>query len=144
MPTKRYRAEEIIHKLREAEVAFAQGKSTGEVCKKLGVSEQTYYPFQFFQKLCLIAADAPVLLTPAVVRVVRHSDLTTGLGYIAALRQKNLCFTKLLDNLFGFESLTWHELPPSLGPKPEFTTLELVSVKGAGQDRHRSVSGADG
>ncbi|MFP6764560.1 MAG: hypothetical protein VB858_13110, partial [Planctomycetaceae bacterium] len=30
----------------------------------------------------------------------------------------------------GLESLTWHELPPSLGPKPEFTTLELVAVKG--------------
>lgn len=43
MPRKRYRAEEIIHKLREAEVALAQGKSTAEVCKKLGVAEQTYY-----------------------------------------------------------------------------------------------------
>ncbi len=43
MPRKRYRAEEIIHKLREAEVAFAKGKSTAEVCKKLGVAEQTYY-----------------------------------------------------------------------------------------------------
>ena len=43
MPGKRYRAEEIIHKLREAEVAFAQGKSTAEVCKQLGVTEQTYY-----------------------------------------------------------------------------------------------------
>ena len=43
MPRKRYRAEEIIHKLREAEVALAQGKSTAEVCKKLGVAEQAYY-----------------------------------------------------------------------------------------------------
>lgn len=43
MARKRYRAEEIIHKLREAEVALAQGKSTAEVCKKLGVTEQTYY-----------------------------------------------------------------------------------------------------
>ena len=43
MPRKRYRAEEIIHKLREAEVALAQGNSTAEVCKKLGVAEQTYY-----------------------------------------------------------------------------------------------------
>ena len=43
MPRKRDRAEEILHKLREAEVALAQGKSTGEVCKKLGVAEQAYY-----------------------------------------------------------------------------------------------------
>ena len=31
MPRKRYRAEEIIHKLREAAVAFARGWSSAEV-----------------------------------------------------------------------------------------------------------------
>ena len=43
MPRKRYKAEEIIHKLREAEVLLAQGKKTPEVCRKLGVTDQTYY-----------------------------------------------------------------------------------------------------
>ncbi len=43
MARKRFRPEEIIHKLREAEVELAQGKKTPEVCKKLGVTEQTYY-----------------------------------------------------------------------------------------------------
>ena len=43
MSRKRFKAEEIIHKLREAEVLLAQGKKTPEVCKKLGVTEQTYY-----------------------------------------------------------------------------------------------------
>ena len=43
MPGKRYRAEEVIQKLREAEVALAQGKSTAVVFKKLGVAEQTYF-----------------------------------------------------------------------------------------------------
>ena len=43
MPRKRYTAEEIIHKLREAEVLLAQGKKTPEVCRKLGVTDQTYY-----------------------------------------------------------------------------------------------------
>ena len=43
MPTKRYNSEEIIHKLGEAEVLFSQGRTTSEVCKQLGVSEQTYY-----------------------------------------------------------------------------------------------------
>lgn len=42
MSRRRYRAEEIIHKLREAEVVIAQGKSTAEVGNKLGVAEQTY------------------------------------------------------------------------------------------------------
>lgn len=40
---KRFSAEEIIGKLREAEVGLAQGQSVGQVARKLGVSEQTYY-----------------------------------------------------------------------------------------------------
>ncbi len=40
---KRFSAEEIIGKLREAEVGLAQGQPVGEVARKLGVSEQTYY-----------------------------------------------------------------------------------------------------
>ena len=43
MSKKRYAAEQIIHKLREAEVLLAQGLKTGAMCKKLGVTEQTYY-----------------------------------------------------------------------------------------------------
>lgn len=40
---KRYTAEEIIGKLREAEVGLAQHQPLGQVVRKLGVSEQTYY-----------------------------------------------------------------------------------------------------
>jgi putative transposase len=40
---KRFSAEEIIGKLRESEVVLAQGQSVGQVARKLGVSEQTYY-----------------------------------------------------------------------------------------------------
>ncbi len=43
MPKKRYNAEEIIHKLREADVLLSQGKSVSQVCKQIGVSDQTYY-----------------------------------------------------------------------------------------------------
>ncbi len=43
MSRKRYPAEQIIGKLREAEVLLSQGKTTGEVCRHLGVSEQSYY-----------------------------------------------------------------------------------------------------
>lgn len=43
MPRKRYTAEQIIRKLREAEVHFAKGVKTPQVCKKLGIAEQTYY-----------------------------------------------------------------------------------------------------
>lgn len=40
---KRAKPEEIIAKLREAEVRLSQGASTAQVAKLLGVTEQTYY-----------------------------------------------------------------------------------------------------
>ena len=43
MARKRYTAEQIVAKLREAEVEISKGQTTPQVCKKLGVSEQTYY-----------------------------------------------------------------------------------------------------
>ena len=43
MARKRFTAEQIISKLREAEVELAKGKSIGQVVKKLGITEQTYY-----------------------------------------------------------------------------------------------------
>ena len=43
MARKRYTSEQIITKLREAEVELAKGQTTPQVCKKLGISDQTYY-----------------------------------------------------------------------------------------------------
>ena len=42
MPQKRYRPEEIIAKLREAEVLPGQGKKVPEVVKAIGISEVSY------------------------------------------------------------------------------------------------------
>jgi hypothetical protein len=36
-------SEQIISKLREAGVALAQGETVGQICCRLGVSEQSYY-----------------------------------------------------------------------------------------------------
>ena len=43
MPRKRFSAEQIINHLREADVLLAQGRTVGEVCRQIGVSEQSYY-----------------------------------------------------------------------------------------------------
>jgi len=40
---KRHSAEQIVAKLREADVALGQGLRVPEVCRQLGISEQTYY-----------------------------------------------------------------------------------------------------
>jgi transposase-like protein len=43
MGRKRYTAEQIIGMLREAEVLQSQGMTIGEISRKLGITEQTYY-----------------------------------------------------------------------------------------------------
>jgi transposase-like protein len=43
MPRKNYTIEQIISKLREAEVLLSQGQTAGEVCRSFNISEQTYY-----------------------------------------------------------------------------------------------------
>ena len=43
MVKRKHSIEQIIGKLRETEVELAQGRSVAEVCRSLGVTEQTYY-----------------------------------------------------------------------------------------------------
>ncbi len=43
MARKRFSPEQIITMLREAEVLLNQSNPVAEICRKLGVSEQTYY-----------------------------------------------------------------------------------------------------
>ena len=43
MPGQRYSAEQIVAKLREAEKLQAQGLTIPQACKRLGISEQTFY-----------------------------------------------------------------------------------------------------
>ena len=43
MPKQRHTPEQIIAKLREAEVKLAKGTAIAQVCKDLAIAEQTYY-----------------------------------------------------------------------------------------------------
>ena len=43
MSRKRFSAEQIIGLLREAEVRLSQGKTVGQACREMGITEQTYY-----------------------------------------------------------------------------------------------------
>ena len=43
MSRKRYKPEQIIGMLREAEVELSRGQKVGQVCRTLGIAEQTYY-----------------------------------------------------------------------------------------------------
>ena len=43
MPRKSHTTEQIVSKLREAEVLLGQGQTVGESCRSLNISEQTSY-----------------------------------------------------------------------------------------------------
>jgi transposase-like protein len=43
MSRKRYSPEEIVNKLREAEVLISKGQAISQVCKQIGITDQTYY-----------------------------------------------------------------------------------------------------
>ena len=40
---KRHSAEQVVAMLRQADVELGKGSKVPEVCKRLGISEQTYY-----------------------------------------------------------------------------------------------------
>ena len=43
MPQKRHTVDQIVAKLRKADVELGKGKKVPEICKMLQVTEQTYY-----------------------------------------------------------------------------------------------------
>ncbi len=43
MSRKRYKPEQIIRMLREADVKLSQNQKVGQICRDLGIAEQTYY-----------------------------------------------------------------------------------------------------
>ena len=43
MVKKSHSPEQVINKLREAEILLSQGATVGEASRKIGVTEQTYY-----------------------------------------------------------------------------------------------------
>jgi putative transposase len=43
MSRKRFKAEEVVNKLREADVLISQRQTVAQACKQIGVTEQTYY-----------------------------------------------------------------------------------------------------
>ena len=80
MPQKRYRPEEIIAKLRKAEVLLGEGKKVPEVIKTLGITEVTYYRWRReYGGLSLSQAKRLKELERENLRLRRVvSDLTLG------------------------------------------------------------------
>jgi len=43
MARRQFKPEQIINKLREAEVLISQGSTIGQASRRIGITEQTYY-----------------------------------------------------------------------------------------------------
>ncbi len=43
MPRKPFSAEQIVNKLREADVLLSKGQTIAQACKQIGITDQTYY-----------------------------------------------------------------------------------------------------
>ena len=71
MPKKRYRPEEIISRLREADVLISQGKKVVEVIKTLGVTDVTYYRWR---------QEYGGMSVPQVKRLKERRRRTSGYG----------------------------------------------------------------
>ena len=69
MPKQRFTTEEIIHKLREADVLSGQSKTVAEVCKQLGVTDKTYFRWRKTH-----GGDRPALTGPALMSVTQRSE----------------------------------------------------------------------
>ena len=117
---KRAKPEEIIAKLREAEVRLSQGESVAMAAKSIGVTEQTYYRWRkeygvlllhVLKPLGLIYLEAAILLTPSIVRLLRHTDRLSRHANAFALAQSNLGFSQLCNDLFWLGSFSHHPAP---------------------------------
>ena len=70
---KKFTAEQIIGKLREAEVELSRGKKVPEVCRKIGVAEQTYYRWK--KEYGELRMDQPKRLSIANETLFRQTAL---------------------------------------------------------------------
>ncbi|MBT3275094.1 MAG: transposase [Spirochaetales bacterium] len=59
MPRVRYSTEQIINKLRQAEVLISQGRSVNEAAKELAISDHTYCRWRGTDLITTLKSSAP-------------------------------------------------------------------------------------
>jgi len=72
VPAKRYSVEQIVAKLREAEKLQGQGLTIPQACKRLGISDQTFYRWRIREpSACALFAMLPFSLRRLLDRAPR-------------------------------------------------------------------------
>jgi|ERR1700722_9557222 len=64
MSRKRFSPEEIVNKLRQADVELAKGQTISAVCKQIGVTDQTYLRWR--KEYGGLEVDQPKRITPTI------------------------------------------------------------------------------
>ena len=82
MPKKANTPEQIINKLREAEIMLSQGISIALICKKIGITDQTYYRWR---------KEYGGMRVDQARRVKELEQETTRLNNVAAYVTARLC-----------------------------------------------------
>ena len=67
---------------------------------------------QFLEPLGLLHPHATVLFTPAVIGLLGNTKLPANFTYRGVLAEQYFSLSQLVDDLFGFECLFDHWLPP--------------------------------
>jgi putative transposase len=76
VPPKRYSVERIVAKLREAEKLPAHGLTMAQVCKRLGISDQTFFRWRIkYAALKEEEAQRPKALEQALLRLSNRQGL---------------------------------------------------------------------
>jgi transposase-like protein len=66
MAKKNHTVEQIIGKLREAEVRLSQGETVGQVSRSLSITEQTYYRWRKAMSRSMLKSPWRALLVEAM------------------------------------------------------------------------------
>jgi putative transposase len=84
---KKFTAEQIIGKLREAEVELSRGKKVPQMCRKIGVTEQMYYRWK--KEYGCLRMDQPRRLKELEKENARRKRLLTDAELDTAILQED-------------------------------------------------------
>ena len=106
MSRKRFSAEQIIPKLREAEVEIARGATVAAAAKKIGVNEQTFYRWWRF-----LAGSGRIFVTPTSARMTARAPrpkrpwlllaIMIAWAVVDATTRRNKCCPRPVDCLLA-------------------------------------------
>ena len=118
MGRKHHTVEQIIRKLREVEVELAQGSKTPQVCRKLEISEQTYYRWRKEYGAHGSTATCSCCLPGVIVSRASKGPQARALGAQCAASQR-----------LNLTVEAWRRHNPASPPEPHNPPRDLLEAR---------------